>query len=72
MRIEGSGQRLSQVRDLAPHPTLRQIGQRERVDLTLDVWATGTGSDGSAKEDQQPNKTKGDFIMTAIPDDWRR
>jgi hypothetical protein len=29
--VEGSGQRLRQIRDLLPHPTLRHLGQLERL-----------------------------------------
>jgi hypothetical protein len=34
--VEMAGQRLRQIRDLAPHPTLRQIGQHQRVGFAVD------------------------------------
>src|SRR5215207_9165813 len=36
MSIEGTGQRLGQVGDLAPHLSFGQVGEGERVGLTLD------------------------------------
>jgi hypothetical protein len=34
--VEMAGQRLRQVRDLAPHPTLRRIGEPQRVRFAVD------------------------------------